>query len=208
MNENNIIGIALDELYRIFDLLNQKYYFNKLSYPIITIQKSKRSGNLGWFTLDKVWENKENTDKKFEITICAEYLNRSIYEIITTLHHEMVHYANRVAGINDCNGQVHNKKFKRFAENVDLIVTYSKQYGYGNTSYSPSLKQFIDDEIKPNEKCFEYFRNLQPKQQNTVSQKKIFTYSCPQCNEKIKAKPERNILCCDCNRKFEMEELR
>jgi hypothetical protein len=205
MNDNNFVGIALDELYRIFEILNKEYYSNKLTYPVITIQKTKRSGNLGWFTLDKVWKNKQSEDNRYEINLCAEYLNRTLYEIVCTLHHEMVHQANKMSEIKDCNGQIHNKKFKTLAESVGLIVEKSKKYGFGHTKCSDALKEFIDNTIKPDEKCFEYFRNIsednKPKKDKT-----IFTYICPICNEKIKAKADRNILCGECNSQFEMQE--
>ena len=48
----NIIGEALDELYRVFNILNHDYYENKLPEPVITIQKA-RPNNLGHFTLGK-----------------------------------------------------------------------------------------------------------------------------------------------------------
>ena len=68
MNQNNHIGIALEELYRIFDILNKNYYSDKLTYPMITIQKSKKGGNLGWFTLDKVWKTKNLRKRNMKLT--------------------------------------------------------------------------------------------------------------------------------------------
>lgn len=67
MNQNNYIGIALEELYRIFNILNENYFSEKLSYPMLTIQKTKRSGNLGWFTVDRVWNNKNVDDKNMKL---------------------------------------------------------------------------------------------------------------------------------------------
>jgi DNA-directed RNA polymerase subunit RPC12/RpoP len=205
MNQNNFIGIALDELYRIFEILNKEYYSEKLTYPMITIQKTKRSGNLGWFTLDRVWEKKDTEDKRFEINICAEYLGRDMYDVVDTLQHEMVHYANKISDVKDCNGQVHNKKFKTLAESVGLIVEKSKKYGYGHTTCSDQFKKFIDESIQPNIECFAYFRNVPPKE-NTPKEKTQFTYICPNCEEKIKAKADKHIICGDCQVEFIMKE--
>jgi len=207
MNQNNFIGIALEELYRIFNILNENYFSGKLSYPMLTIQKTKRSGNLGWFTLDKVWNNKNVDDKRYEINICAEYLTRELHEIVCTLHHEMVHYANKVAEIKDCNGQVHNKKFKVLAESVGLIVEKSKKFGYGHTYCSDEFKSFIDENIKPNPECFSYFRNVPEKEVKPPKEKKTFKYICPGCKLDVKAKAEKNIVCGDCGCELEMEEL-
>ena len=60
MRKENYIGIAIEELYRIFDCINNKYYNNELQAPMITIQSTKASGRIpanGWFTLNKVCFN-------------------------------------------------------------------------------------------------------------------------------------------------------
>lgn len=208
MNQNNFVGIALDELYRIFEILNKQYFSDKLPHPMITIQKAKRSGNMGWFTVNKLWQKKNDEDKKHEINICAEYLNGEIYDIIDTLQHELVHYANQIAEIKDCNGQVHNKKFKLLAEQVGLTVEKSKKYGFGHTRPSDEFKIFIDETIKPDMECFKYFRNLvlQEKPIRSPREKKTFTYICPKCEEKIRAKADKNVICGECNCEFEMQE--
>lgn len=207
MNQSNYIGIALDELYRIFNILNTTYFKNNLPIPMITIQKAKSSGNLGWFTLDPLWEDQQNEEKKYEINICAEYLNRELHEIVCTLQHEMIHYANKIADIRDCNGQVHNKKFKSLAESVGLVVEKSKKYGYGHTVCSEDFKDFIDNEIKPNAECFMCFRNIiLVSKESKLKEKKIFNYTCQMCGEKVKAKRDKKILCIECSCQFEMEE--
>lgn len=205
MNQNNFIGIAIDELLRIFEILNTTYYDGKLPTPMITIQKTKRSGNLGWFTVDQVWENKKDQDTRYEINLCAEYLNREPHEIITTLHHEIVHYYNQINNINDCNGQIHNKKFKTLAESVGMIVEKSNKYGFGHTTCSQELKDFIYETIQPNANCFSYFRNVPPKEEKEKKEKTTFTYICPNCEESIKAKLDKNIICGECNVEFELK---
>jgi len=140
-----------------------------------------------------------------KLHMCAEYLSRDGYEIVCTLQHEMVHYANKIAEIKDCNGQVHNKKFKKAAEAVGLIVDKSKKYGFGHTTCSEEFKAFIDESIKLNMECFSYFRNA-PLKESTPKEKTQFTYICPQCEEKIKAKADKNIICGECNVEFEMQE--
>jgi len=202
MNENNFAGIALEEAYRWFEILNKKYYQNKLDYPVITIQKSPRGKTMGWFTIDRVWTPKEEQNKdeksKYEICLCGEFLNDDIHEVIGILHHEMVHYANKVNNIKDCNNQIHNKQFKNLAESVNLIVEKSKKYGFGHTTCSPELIKFIDETIKPSESCFEYFRNV-PKKESKETKKTQFTYQCPECKEKIKAKADKIIICGNCS---------
>lgn len=57
----NVIGTALEELYRIFAILNHDKFNDELSEPVITIQKTKES-TLGHFTSDKAWKNKNNAE--------------------------------------------------------------------------------------------------------------------------------------------------
>lgn len=202
MNANNYIGIVTDELHRIFDILNDKYFKNKLESPIITIQKSKSPG---WFTESQVWTDKTEKFPKYEINISAEFLGSDIIEIVGVLQHEMVHYSNRVDDIKDCNGQVHNKNFGDSAESVDLIVEKSKKYGFGCTSCSAALITFIKDVIKPDLNSFQYFRYTFDTE-NDKKEKKTFTYICPECGEKIKAKENKCIICGECDCEFVMKE--
>ena len=205
MGNNNVVGIALDELYRIFDILNKKYFNGSLEIPIITIQKAKSSGNLGWFTLEKIWTDKNNEDEKYEINISAEHLRDEINSIVGTLLHEMVHYRNKTNDIKDCNGQIHNKKFASLAESVDLVVEKTKKFGFGLTSCSDRLDKFIEDEVKPDESCFQYFRSiiLKPKDE---TEKKTCTYICPECEEKVRGNKGIQIHCVTCDCEFAEKE--
>jgi predicted SprT family Zn-dependent metalloprotease len=207
MNENNYIGIALEELYRFFNELNKKYFKNELPIPMITIQAAKRSNLLGWFTLDKVWcSNNEELDKKYEINISAEHLNKSIEDIVETLQHEIVHYANKLADIKDYHGQYHTKKFKNLAEQVGLICTKSSKYGYGFTKASAELKTFIDS-IIPNTDCFIYFRTFNSIKKETSERKKIlFKYTCESCETMAKAKKDTLLICGNCRNEMIIEE--
>lgn len=207
----NIIGRALDELYRIFDLLNDEYYEGELPDPVLTIQKAPRSNNLGWFTTYKAWQSKieENEElAKYEINLNPTNMNRTVEQVICTLHHEMVHYANCVSGIKDCNGQIHNKKFKTLAESVDLICEQSKTYGWGSTECSENLREFINEEIKPNESALEYFRpsTQATEKEKKPREKKTFKYACPSCDLVAKAGKDIHIQCLECECELEMED--
>lgn len=206
---DNIIGTALDEIYRWFTILNEKYFNNELPRPMITIQKGRKN-NLGYITLDKVWtgiDEETGNDKEalYEINITAENLNRPVAEIVGTLQHEMVHYIDIVHGIKDCSGQVHNKKFRSMAESKGLICEKVKSYGWGITSPNDELNQFINEVIKPNEDVFSYFR-LAPLHEKERPKKSIFKYTCPVCGLTVKAKKKKNIMCGECSIRLEMED--
>ena len=215
----NVIGIALEELYRIFSILNHDKFNDILPEPVITIQKTKGFA-LGHFTLDKVWRNKQNVEENditmsnedetayYEINIDPRWFcNRSAVEIVETLIHEMCHYYNKLSDIKDCNGNIHNKKFKSLAESVGLIVKKGKSVGYGYTSLSDELKEYVKEIIKPNEQSFEYFRDSVIKGgTNKPKTKKLFKYTCPDCGQIVKGKKDIIVKCGLCNVEMEMED--
>lgn len=206
----NVVGIALDELYRIFGVLNEEYFGNKLEPPVITIQKSK-SNVLGHCTTEKVWRQKDNGEDDdsacYEININPLHLNAPVEKIIGTLQHEIVHYANNVYGIKDCSGQHHNKKFKDLAERVGLLVEKSDKVGWGITEPDDRLLSFIKNAIQPDETAFAYFRtDIINQNDKPKKPKNIFKYRCPDCDLEVKAKAGRHIMCGDCKKELEMEE--
>lgn len=216
----NVIGIALNELYRIFNILNNDKFDGCLPEPVITIQKGK-SKSLGHFTLDKVWKNKktigENGEKntedvseedaaKYEINLNPEYFgNLTVPEIVGVLLHEMCHYRNKIEDIKDCNGNIHNKKFKTLADSVGLVVEKGKSVGWGYTSLSPELEEYINNIIQPNS-VFEYFRTGIPKITKPRT-KTLFKYTCPECGMNAKGKKDIQIKCGACDVLLEMEEV-
>ena len=195
------LDVSLTELYRIFYLLNEKYYTNKLPHPVITIQPTKKN-IAGWCSRDKIWKHTNNDeDQRYEINICAHYLGAPAQDLVEVMQHEMVHLFNLVNNTNDCK---HNKRFKTQAEKADLICEKSKQYGWGYTSINEKLKQFIEEVIKPNQDAFKYVRKQETKI-TPVRIKKIFKYTCPQCGLEAKAKEETKITCTTCSKQLEME---
>lgn len=215
----NIIGLALDELYRVFDIMNRDIFDDTLPQPVITLQPTKGK-TLGHFTLDKVWRDKNNikddvviTDENdeqslYEINIDPRWFyERSAVDIAGTLLHEMVHYNNKMLCIKDCSGNSHNKKFKEAAESVGLIVMKGKGVGFGITSLSPERAEYIEQKVEPNESVFEYFRADVKKEEKKPKKKNIFKYTCPKCGMEAKGKRDLNIKCGTCNVNLEMEKV-
>lgn len=208
----NVVGIALEELYRIFAILNKDKFDGKLPEPVITIQKTRMNA-YGWFTPDRTWRDKNNEESDEtsynEINIDPRWFNvRTPADIAETLLHEMCHYYNRVNGVKDCNGQVHNKKFKRVAEDVGLVVEKGKSVGFGYTSMSDELKTYMDEVVKPNEKAFEYFRSAPIKAAAGGTKKKtLFKYTCPECGQEVKGKRDVTIKCGICDVVMDMEDV-
>jgi predicted SprT family Zn-dependent metalloprotease len=214
--KQNIIGLALNELYRAFDILNEEKFQGELKPVVITIQDEKDA--YGHFVPSKIWINKdkeldqqeenENEDGYYEINLNPRYFNeRTPTQIIGTLLHEMCHYWNQTHGIQDCSGKRHNKHFKSTAESVGFIVYKISGYGFGGTQLTEELEEFINDKINPDEKVFEYFRHIQAKvKEKKKRRKNIFNYECPRCGQIIKGKKNISVFCGVCSTMFEMEE--
>ena len=208
----NVIGAALDELYRIFTILNLHKFNGELPEPVITIQKTKGRA-LGHFTLNKIWRDKNNVESDetsyYEINIDPRWFNtRTPADVAETLLHEMCHYYNKMNDIKDCSGNVHNKKFKKSAENVGLVVEKGKSVGWGYTSMSDELRTFMEEIVKPNDKAFEYFRSVPMKLSGGGGERKksVFKYICPDCGQEAKGKRDVVIKCGLCDVVMDMEE--
>lgn len=208
----NVIGMALEELYRIFTILNLYKFNGELAEPVITIQKT-RGRALGHFTLAKVWKDKNDEESEdnayYEINVDPRWFNsRTPADVAETLLHEMCHYYNKVNNIKDCSGNVHNKKFKSSAERVGLVVEKGKSVGWGYTSMSDELKAFMEDIVKPSEEAFEYFRSTPMKLSGGGGgrKKNLFKYTCPDCGAEVKGKRDMTIKCGLCDVEMKMED--
>lgn len=209
----NVISMALEELYRIFHILNEDKFDGELTEPVITIQKT-RGRTLGHFTTSRVWVDKNNEEDEetsyYEINIDPRWFNtRTPADVVETLLHEMVHYYNKANDIKDCSGNVHNKKFKSSAEKVGLVVEKGKGVGYGYTSMSEALSAYVDEVVKPNEAAFEYFRSVPVKMSGGSGggrKKSTFKYTCPDCGAEVKGKRDMVIKCGLCDVVMKMED--
>ena len=199
----------LEKLHR---KLNERYFDNKLSEPIITIQTAKDS--YGHITCGKVWKSARG--EHFEINISANYLQRDIVEIVCTLLHEMVHQYNLENGIKDTSRGTtyHNRKFKEEAEKRDLIITKHTSYGWTITEPTEALIDFCIQEgledILMGKSSYTWTGTpgtgtTPPKGTPGTSTGKSSTrkYICPQCGNSFRATKDLNVLCIDCLQPFQ-----
>ena len=194
-------------LNKIFELLNETFFENKLSRPTITIQSTPRA--YGHFSLrEDTWVSK--LGGTHEINIGAGTLARPIEEELSTLLHEMVHYYNYERGVQDCSrgNTYHNRKFREEAERRGLLVEHSEKYGWSHTSPSDLLLDFVLDndltDILINRNEFSGFQMggtgthsgtpITPTAKKSSSRK----YICPCCGTSIRATKKVNIGCLDC----------
>lgn len=183
---------------KIFDLLNEKYFENSLSKPMITIQSTP--GRYGHYTTYDAWEIDGETGIR-EININADTLSRPIEELVATLVHEMVHYDLDMKGIKDTSraGKYHNQKFRDRALECDLLVFEVERYGWARTLPSDDLIKFcIDNGLQ--EIRISRIATAQKKGKKKKSSTR--KYVCPKCGAIVRATKEVRITCTDCNELF------
>ncbi|MFQ6829638.1 MAG: SprT-like domain-containing protein [Acutalibacter sp.] len=127
----------------MFDLFNQHFYEGELNRPAITVSPDGGRGAYGWCSINEIWN--ASGEKYREINLCAEYLDRPIFELAATLLHEMAHLYNLVHGIQDVsnNGYYHNQKFKATAEAHGLHIEKHAKYGWTVTTLAPETEAWI-----------------------------------------------------------------
>ena len=138
---NNITGAVTDKLVEAFEFFNAELDC-QLDNPVFTLIPNRgRQSYYGWY-----WQGRWKDGRKTlpEINITADTLKRSVEEICETIIHEMVHYANNVAGVVDCNAnQYHNKHFKMKAESFGLKVEKVKNKGYARTALDEKAANMV-----------------------------------------------------------------
>ncbi|WP_443655539.1 hypothetical protein [Eshraghiella crossota] len=67
----------------MFDLFNEHFYEGELNHPAITVSPDGGRGAYGWCSINEIWN--ASGEKYREINLCAEYLDRPIFELTATL---------------------------------------------------------------------------------------------------------------------------
>lgn len=207
---------TIQNMHTAYDAINHKFYKGKLPKTMITVNKDDKKSDsascLGYCTTYKAWHSCKDGQTPapdffgeegfYEINICSDYLYRGKEKICEVLMHEMVHLYCNVNGIQDmaAKGRYHNKNFKREAEAHGLVCgPRDHSIGYNDTYLNEEAKAFIDNlDIE-----FNVYRPnpvvAKPKRQR----QKTYTFTCPECGEKITSKnPYLEALCGECGEFF------
>jgi rubrerythrin len=190
----------------MFDLFNEHFYEGELSRPAITVSPDGGRGAYGWCSINEIWN--ASGAKYREINLCAEYLDRPIFELAATLLHEMAHLYNLVHGIQDVsnNGYYHNQKFKATAETHGLHIEKHAKYGWTVTTLAPEAEAWIREilgEDKINASRLPVEGTTKGGSKKSIN--RSIKYVCPCCGTIIRATREVNVICGDCGEAFERE---
>lgn len=201
---------------KLFDCFNEKLFGGELLKPVITIQADEKNSVCGWFTVNRVWNwkddssvcpenDKQNSNcdvaerKDYEINLSAQFLNRPIKEVAATLLHEMCHYYAKLKNFRDCTryGVYHNKLFKVIAEKHGLVTTYFDSIGYSYTELSLETENLLVEFLKETPEVKIY---REPIVKGTrIKSLSVRKYVCPVCGQSVKATKRVNVICADCN---------
>lgn len=198
-------------LNKIFNLLNEEYFENALSKPVITIMSTPKA--YGHVSVCDRWISEEKGRK--ELNIGAGTLNRPIEEVVATMLHEMVHIYNMDNGIQDTSRgyTYHNKKFKEQAEKRDLIIEHAERYGWTITKPTDKLIEFCIkhelEEIKvtrldsvvmppPPTKKPTTTEGEEEGEEPTKPKSSTRKYQCPKCKASVRATRDLSLICGEC----------
>lgn len=185
-----------NELTRIYNNLNKKYWDNELPEVMILLSDQKGIRKYGDIENNPNWVNKENENGKYIIHIYVTALQEGAEQIVETILHEQCHLYAIINDIEDCKDNYHNKEFKLIAENHHLIVRKVSRYGFGITELDDTAKSLVK-QLKVKE--FRYLP-VNIKEKNGPRKIKMI---CPKCQKTAAYVSKlQNLICGYCMQKL------
>lgn len=184
---------------KLYDFINEHLFGGELVKPVITVQVDSRNKAYGWWSVNKVWHENKDDEGVHELNMCAQYLNRPIEEIASTMIHEMCHQFATLHNLQDTSRSCvyHNKLFKAIAESHGLNVVKVDKIGWSQTSLTSETAEIIRKFVAHNEENVIYRSPLSTN--TTVKSSSTRKYVCPCCHTSVRATKQVNIMCADCN---------
>lgn len=190
----------LNAINGLHDFINSTFFESTLSKPVITIQRNKKEGVLGWFAPWEAWQTETETSP--EINISADYLDRKPLDLAETLLHKMIHQCAYERKIQDCSrsGTYHNKQFKQIAEAHGLTVTRTKSGGWNATALTEESALKLSP-ILPSLAALKRVEGMKLPGKSSSTRK----YICPECGISVRATKQVAIMCMDCETPMQEE---
>jgi len=190
----------LDALNDLFDNLNERFFENTLSKPVITIQSDRKATALSRFTPWESWQSGE--ENATEINLSANALDSEPLDKATALLREMCclyAYQNGIK-VFTRGGTYLNKRFKDIAEMRGLTVEQSKKNGYAETKLTAEARKIIEPLVSGLQrlKRVESIKDSGDKKPSNLTK-----WVCPAgCKQAVWAKKEVNIDCGVCKKQM------
>ena len=189
----------------LYDYMNEKLFNGELKKPMITISPDPKNKAFGWITSEKLWKENEKDGGMYELNLSAQFLNRSLSEIASTLIHEMCHQWSKENHLKDTarSGSFHNKLFKKVAEEHGLNTEFVNGRGWATTTLNESAEQLLARYVASNPERLVYRGiPMKPKRVRDVSMRK---YVCPDCGISVRATKVVNVVCGNCVKQMQEE---
>ena len=208
------LSIQIASMEGAFDVLNERLFGGELPRPVITVYQ--KPGTNGHFTPWKSWADSGSGERREEINLAADAMDRPVIDIMATLVHEMCHLYCHVHGIADTSreGRYHNKRFAEVGRAHGLRITQDRVYGWTVTRPGPALIE-LDEEG-----CFDGVRNDLARLSGFCAsrtggpaaasggaprKRKYLRYSCPCCGATVRSSKPVRVSCDDCRCQMEPE---
>lgn len=191
----DLIG-ELETAYRWF---NEKLFSSKLK-PCILVLHRKRSA-YGYFWAER-WEETNGEAKYHEVALNPDTLKRPVEQVLSTLVHEQVHLWQQDFG-KPAKGKGHNREWADKMEDVGLMPSRTGEPGGRRTGRRVSHYIMKGEEF--DRACTELLDTgfslsyvSFPALTTTRKRTPRVTYTCDQCETKVRGKEGTNVLCGDC----------
>jgi hypothetical protein len=162
--------------------------------------KRARSMVHGHFAPDR-WESKNGAH---EILLSGESLRRGAEPTLGTILHEVAHALAASREIKDTSrgARYHNKAFKKLAEEVGIVVEYSKQLGWSETTVPPETAKLYKSELAVLRKALKAYRRPEPENAKKPSKNMRVECGCRAVTVPIKFYDKGTFTCDECDEVF------
>ena len=202
--------IALQKAYAYFN----KLYFDEELPEVFFLFDYHVKKATGFFAPDKMQFNEDETAVNV-ISLNPDFLNRTVYEVVGTLVHEMCHvweWQNKKKKPSSVRNY-HSKVWQDKMSSCDLVgeVNKTRTAGYTVIPENGKFIEEVDEYVRTNDWLTVRSSDAGNAEAVKLKKKKASAknktkYTCPDCGTNIWGKAELSILCNDCNVAFEEAE--
>jgi predicted SprT family Zn-dependent metalloprotease len=190
---------VVKELETAFDFFNRRLFDSSLPRCMILLHRHRNVYGYFWPTR---WEN--GKDKLHELSLNPDWLkDRPLKQVLSTLVHEQVHLWQQCFGKPPKNPG-HNKEWADKMESIGLMPSSTgapegkrtgrkvSHYILDGGAFDTCCDELLDKGFQLS--AVSWPADLKKKRTRT----KRITYTCPDCELKVRGVPELHILCGNC----------
>jgi hypothetical protein len=149
-----------------------------------------------------------NGQRRAEVLVSGEGLQRGAVDVLGTLLHEAVHGLADATGVKDTSrqGRYHNRHYARLAGEVGLKVGGDRQTGWSQTTVPDTLAEAYADVLADLAAALVVWRYAEQQHSTSTSSRNLLACQCA-CGRKLRVAratlEQAPILCGACEQPFE-----